>query len=571
MRKRLLGCLCVVSLMLPNLALAEKYDWFLGGFSQSVMEKTLLSKAKPDECFNGIGVPPSPLPCTTSEGKPKVNEAYVWGLAKSGKKLFYGTAPNVLCLVLSGYLGISTPIQTDSFVCEFGSKDWRAPQIYLYDLDEREEINLTATDEALKNDPLLKRTLGLRSAGSIGQIVFLGGPGLGGGINLFAFNGHSGRYIGSKAFPAYNNIRKWLAFKGHLYTAVGKGGGGSVLRWTGTLSNPWSFQEVGSLDSSGAELSAYGKDRIAVSTWPGIGQAGVFISPAIMGKVGLTASANAPGKWKKVWQASDYEPNPVVAGTYGGGSLAFFDGWLYWGTMHVPMVATRAHVERYGQPATQDEFLEAALGTHRAISIFRGRNLADKKPEIQLVYGETELPVYDEVTKTFIDKPTGMKPLYGKSGFGNPFNNYTWEMKVVAGQLFVGTMDWTYLYNTLAETLVDPGPPIVTKATIGQVLPSPNPLDPVLLDYLSKLFPNKDLTGSGADLWRFKSSKSPAVCESFNGLDNRLNYGIRTMIVGDDDDKTAYIGTANPMNLEERGGWELYELKKPKLFDLKNW
>jgi hypothetical protein len=558
MRKGLVACICMVALVFPSLVLALDFDWYVGGVSLSVMEKTLLSKAKPDECFNGIGVPPTPLPCTAPDSIPKVNEAYVWGLAKSGQKLFYGTAPNVLCLVLSGYLGMTTPVKTDSFVCEFGSKDWRAPQIYLYDLVSRQEINLTKTDDALMNDPLLKGTLGLRSAGSIGDVVFLAGPGVRGGINMFAFNGKTGKFISSKAFPDYNNIRKWLEFRGCLYTAVGKGTGGSVLKWTGSLSNLWSFVEVGALDSSGAEMSAYGCDRIAVSTWPGKGTAGVFISPVVPLKGGLAESANAAGKWKKIWKASDYEPNPIVAATYGGGSLAFYDGWLYWGTMHVPMVATEAHIAVYGQPSTQQEFLEAAVGTHRAISIFRGRNLTGTKPEIQLLYGEKELPVYDPGSKSFVNKPTGMKPRYGSSGFGNPLNNYTWEMKVVAGQLFVGTMDWSYLYNSLGQVLVP-----------GQSLPSPNPLQPILLKYLSARFPNKDLSGNGADLWRFRSSNSPAVCESFDGVGNFLNYGIRTMVVGDDN--TVYIGTANPMNLEEKGGWELYELKKPRLFNLMNW
>jgi hypothetical protein len=92
----------------------------------------------------------------------------------------------------------------------------------------------------------------------------------------------------------------------------------------------------------------------------------------------------------------------------------------------------------------------------------------------------------------------------------------------------------------------------------------------LLLKYLSRRFPDKNLTGNGDDLWRFRNSASPAVCENFEGLGNFLNYGIRMMVVGDEN--TVYIGTANPMNLEEKGGWELYELKKPKrLNDVKNW
>ncbi len=567
MRKNTVIMLCIACLAIPGWASALDFNWNLNGYSLSVMEKKLLAKATPDECYNGLDANPvnSPLPCTGPNSKPKTNEAYVWGLAKSGSKLYFGTAPNVLCLVLGGYLGMTTPMESESFVCEFGSKDFRPPQIYTYDLSTSTLVNKTDTvkSNSIYDLKMLQSTLGLRSAGAIGDIVFLGGPSVVKGINLFAFNAKTGEYLGSTNLGAYNNIRKWLPFNGQLYTAVGKGAGGSVLKWVGSYdpndkTKLWNFVEVGVLDSSGSELSAYGKNRIAVSTWPGQGLAGVFISPVVPSG-GLTPDANAAGKWAKVWEANDYEPSPVVASTYGGGALAYFDGWLYWGTMHVPMVATEAHFAVYGNPTSSDQALKVAEATHRAISIFRGRNLEGTKPEIQLLYGEKKLPVYDKTTNTFVDTPTGMTPRYGASGFGNLFNNYTWEMKVAAGQLFVGTMDWSFLFNQLYNQLMGNTPTAQTSGVTGGVL-----------QYLSGIAPMTQLNGNGADLWRFRSSSDKAVCESFDGLGNYLNYGIRTMVVGDDN-SSLYIGTANPMNLEEKGGWELYQLKKPALFGLMDW
>jgi hypothetical protein len=41
-----------------------------------------------------------------------------------------------------------------------------------------------------------------------------------------------------------------------------------------------------------------------------------------------------------------------------------------------------------------------------------------------------------------------------------------------------------------------------------------------------------------------------------NGMNNPMNYGLRTMV----SDAALYVGTANPMNLHPYGGWELIRL-----------
>jgi hypothetical protein len=65
----------------------------------------------------------------------------------------------------------------------------------------------------------------------------------------------------------------------------------------------------------------------------------------------------------------------------------------------------------------------------------------------------------------------------------------------------------------------------------------------------------------GADLWRFNSSRVPAVPEDLTGVGNFLNYGIRSMIT-QGDGSALLIGTANPFNLEEEGGWEFRRLSR---------
>ena len=66
---------------------------------------------------------------------------------------------------------------------------------------------------------------------------------------------------------------------------------------------------------------------------------GLYMSPVV--PLGGLTTANA-NNWVKVWRATDYEPDTLVVRTYGGGDLSSFDGTLFWGTMHVPFLATQA-------------------------------------------------------------------------------------------------------------------------------------------------------------------------------------------------------------------------------------
>jgi len=274
---------------------------------------------------------------------------------------------------------------------------------------------------------------------------------------------------------------------------------------------------------------------------------GLWMSPEIP-EGGLTA-ANADG-WEKVWSADEYEPDPVTAATYGGGALASFDGYLYWGTMHVPFVAAIGHFNVYGAPDTQLGVLTWILNSHRAISIFRGRNFGTPNQEIELLYGERWLTVYeyDPIAEdgNWTIKRNNMDaiPLWGNSGFNNFYNNYTWTMDVFQGQLYVGTMDFSYLFQDGLRVLLE----YILGIPFGNNLEVqfPLPLNP------------------GADLYRFPGSDEPAIAESLDGVGNYSNYGIRTMLADDN----LYLGSANPMNLmtdltddRPEGGWELIRME----------
>jgi len=352
-----------------------------------------LDKADPDECYNGIGNPYSGTVgsnCTDSpyypSSQPKVNQSYVWGLVQHGEDLFFGTAANPLCMVM-GAFGAS-PIETDSYVCEFGSSQyapltgasfggWRAPKAFRYDTGGGGETPLEAPASP-EASVTFTNTLGLRSAGTISDTVFLAGPALNGkGVNIFAYDADTGDFISSTVLTDYNNIRRWVNVDNILYTGVAISTtlfqGGAVLRYTGDPDVPgelFQFEEVGRIAGDAAELALH-DGRLFVSTWPAgpFSRASLWMSPEVpVG--GLPASASL---WTKVWQIDQYDPDLVTAGVTGGGALASFDGYLHWGTMNVPFLSYMSHMMLYPpNPAWDDETMLAyqiatLLGSHRAI------------------------------------------------------------------------------------------------------------------------------------------------------------------------------------------------------------
>jgi hypothetical protein len=504
----------------------------------------LLGKAQPDECFNGIGQPyPVGPPC--AEGQPKVNQAYVWGLTRVGRQVWFGTGANTQCLTSGSNLGDSTPVVNDDYVCEFGESqivkdhpnvapafgDIRPPQVWLYDsaagtlVNESSEITSASDDDATR----LRSTLGLRAAGTLNGIVFFAGPSLSSTLNLFAFDAVSRKFLGSRTLAQYGNARTFLAAAGDLFLGVGIGlngtKGGAVLRWDGNRIAPFLFTRVGTLPAQAADLT-YLDGRIVTTTWSAddpttdAQYAGVWTSPP------LPLTSASADSWTQAFSIGSYETDPLIKTTYGLGGVAAYDGYVYWGTMHVPLKATKVMQATYPQP-TEDTQKAQVRYSQRTASIWRGKDLGTPNQKIELLYGESALPAYDPAGATWSSVPTGWTPLYGKSGFGYSFNNYTWRMTVAGDKLYVATMDWSYIVHDLTDQAA--------------------PTDPA---------------GWGGDLWMFPSTTAPAQPISTTGVGNYLNYGIRNMVA---DGSDLYLGTADPMNLRTdptvpAGGWELIKL-----------
>ncbi|WP_460867266.1 Ig-like domain repeat protein [Nocardioides pakistanensis] len=553
--------------------------------SVQTLQRNVLAKATPDRCYYGTDVPMGAIDpdgtcptktftvgetTVTREGTLKVNQAYVWGLAKSANhRLWWGTGPNIHCLVMSGYLGQNNPVETSSYVCD-PDQNFVPPDIFMYDEVTGVQTKLNSrvsTADATK----FGGTLGIRSAGAADGVVFFAGPAYTGGINIFAFDDTTGAYLGSTSFAQYTNIRKWVLVNGELYTGVAvkpstehPKGGGMIMRWTGSRTDPFQFENVGYIDGEGAELAEH-DGRLFVATWPCCesetvtdeAPAGVWMSP-LFGSDHMLKAADLNG-WTKVWSTADYDPDPIIGSHYGGGALVSYGGQLYWGTMHVPGTALAELSATYGEEYPDEMGVEAYIRANRAIVIFRGDNFTDGKTDtpIEVLYGDAQEWAFDGETGTWSQKPTGGHAgtptgggSYGASGFGTPFNNYTWTMSVYNGQMFVGTMDYTYL---IEDMLDEPQPEVTALQESDNLFPT-----------LANLIASIPMIKSGADLWRFPAPGSKAVPESLEGVGNYLNYGVRTML-GDSD--ALYIGSANPMNLMTdktdaypEGGWELIKL-----------
>jgi hypothetical protein len=134
----------------------------------------------------------------------------------------------------------------------------------------------------------------------------------------------------------------------------------------------------------------------------------------------------------------------------GLGGVASYGGYVYWGTMHVPLKSTKVHQDAYPQ-STDEAKKQQIQASQRGTSIWRGKDLGTPNQKIELLYGESNLAVFDPSTNTWSSAPTGWTPRYGPSGFNNRFNNYTWRMAIAGDRLYVPTMDWPELRHSQHE------------------------------------------------------------------------------------------------------------------------
>ncbi len=542
-----------------------------------VLAKSLVTRAQPDECFQSIGAGGpaiSPTGACPSGYQPKVNGAYVWSGARSGDYAYFGTGANVLCLASVEFGGMV--YQSEYGACE-GAKgsgaatypprlgDARKPQVFQVD------SRTGGVRDVTPNDPLLNRAIGLRGAAAHnGVVLFFGqvpAPALSTlpqGLGVFAFDGRTGAFLGSKLETTYGALRLGVVGSdGNLYLGAREATGvtGRVLKWTGDRSNPFQYEVVGILPNNDAANLTEHNGRLVVSAWGhrqsaigGVilgGPMKIWLGPALRAGGLTTADQN---KWEPIFSYADYDPDPVVARSIEWGELYSWRGDLYVGTMQVdgPSPTQSTLWAAYGKPASAADQARDLVKVMRPTVVFRIKNATDAaKRKVELLYGSKTLPVYSPVTKKWTDQPNklGQTPKFGQAGFGNPFNLYTWRIWAFKDRLYFGTFDATGTALVASPFFTDKMGPATAKLAGKLVLPT-----------VEKIY-------GGADVWRMDGPNLRAVPEDLHGLGNRSNHGVR-VIIPFDDKGFFYLGTASSYNLRaggtNPGGWEFLKVTEGK-------
>lgn len=413
-----------------------------------------------------------------SGGRPKHNQSYLWGLVTVGKKVYWCTNTNYLCVGgPSGGLGsaattgdITQGYENDCWVCEFNSgqygkdvhakvkpeykmySDTRIPRIYCYDSETGvlEDItpyeNTSATStEGVTYKMLLDDCQGLRSAGAHNGVVFFGGPSLYGstsgttvGANFFALDSETGKFLDAKAMKdvqghKITDIRRWLVHNGVLYCGVrltDKNGQdcGAVLRWYGDKNNLWDFKVVGWLDNEAAELEVYnGKMYIGGWNTAALAQSTVVRGPEIP-EDGLqpiaendddpmncyAANNNSENPWKVIWRYDQYDKNVLGQRTTYTAGLKSWKGKLYWGMFAAAYTVPMQMKQFYPNNEMTDPEVLAFV-----LGSLRQTSFwrVDENDNVELLFGDPFVPYWHKFDKYEpVINPITKEPILDASG-----------------------------------------------------------------------------------------------------------------------------------------------------------
>jgi hypothetical protein len=536
----------------------------------------VIAEAEVDECWAGLGqpYPPKNADGTCPSGSiPRRNAGYAWGMTKTADHLWYGTGANVPCLAfvdptLPPTPGIAAP--RTGFLCENSQSydlsqnpqrrnlaDWRRPSVYRIDTCTLEREDLTPVD-----DPNLQNAIGLRSAGNLNGVVFLAGPGgaangqftgngggIGDGVVMLAFEESTGRFLGSKLFSEFANIRQWFVHAGVLYTGAQNQpavGGGVILRWTGNVNDPFQFMTVGEIDTSPANMTFH-EGRLYLTSWPDIDPngiyrraCGVYEGPPIPAG-GYTERDRL--RWGKVWDCQLDDVDPAVGITNHLGPIRSWRGDLYWGTIRAPALGLEGHRQFNGETWRGPvDLVVHIFATQRSASVYRGVNFGRGvlRPRVEALYNDFVVPAWNG--RRFVLRPKrGGLPRFGLGGFNNFWNFYIWQQGEADGQLYQGTFD---VRDQLAGVVE------AASNIEGERVPSG------LLNLIR--FAATNPLSTGADLMRYRSPLLPAQPVTFNAGGNPTQFGFRTMV---SDGDQLWIGTAGHTPLHPNGGHKVMLFK----------
>ncbi|MEH6637250.1 MAG: hypothetical protein V7700_17145 [Halioglobus sp.] len=345
--------------------------------------------------------------------------------------------------------------------------------------------------------------MGLRAAGSYGDLIFFAGHHLHSGgegwLRIFVFNAKKRSFLGyrelrgdtTRRFKVITDENGDTAF----YTIIGaetgmtqNGDGPTVmLRWIGTPEKPfaggnylqtdngkgagWDVVSVPELDGNFGMIGDFkqfthvdGTERLIMSSAshphlydPDTGKRdsskheSVMLMSAPVPVGGWTR--NKPMNFDIVFNMGRYDPD--VKGSWGAkwGTTNFHNGYIYFGTYHQGTSAGFSHFKE-ADPDLFDQLTKSAVGLQkymanqwRASSIFRMKlddveAIAKGNINPELLYGYRDFQVANESGNWETQRnKLGVDPLFGDAGMGHPGNIYSWTSLSKDGQLFWGFFD----------------------------------------------------------------------------------------------------------------------------------
>ncbi|MEV6929764.1 hypothetical protein AB0M46_35465 [Dactylosporangium sp. NPDC051485] len=566
---------------------------------------SVAAQAQPDRCWFGFGEPTEPVgPDGTCRegGVLQTTQQYIWAFTADdrGRSVWWGTTSNATGagmatvspdFAAAGLSTLTRPFHdpehvTVEFEGSYNAVHHVGPaqgivgeampvQVWQYDIETGESVERTPTRAEF---PGIDDVVGLRAAGSLGDVVFVGGietaldqgAQAGGTVVLLAYRAHDAKFLGWKRFPEWDNLKNFVVADGRLYFGVGlahpgdpgTGSGpnpptGAVQRWTGDPRDPFRFEEVGRLGNQPAYFTVH-HGRLVTGTWAGTGSeeaAGVYVSPPLED---LSTSNSA--KWTLVFTAAGFFPDPITAGTMVSFAVTSYEGWVY-ATFGVPSVepAMTHHIAKYPQipKHTLPHLALAYLKSSPAGVVYRIRRPGEADQEIELLYGERKYWVYDPATEgwTRQDNLLHQDPKFGAGGFDDRWNEYVgWGAAVFRGKLYMGTF---HTARVLRDLTLNPETHLLEEVLGHQV-------SNVELQLLRRFaFPDERAAGQ---VWVFDDADSPAHPLTTTGFNNACNWGVRGVLpIGDE---YLFFGTnqgwqypAEPRDdPPRRAGWQLLKM-----------
>ncbi|MEH6593338.1 MAG: hypothetical protein V7746_23920 [Halioglobus sp.] len=450
--------------------------------------------------------------------RPKRNSSYPWGTTTYGdNELWVGTIAQGWCVWPVQNLNL--PMYLSTYESEFTGC---SPQSVLSSPSLIYIINPEKGTTELVHEGMLSRggeafrqamephdemsalsIMGLRAAGTYGDLVFFAGHHLHSGgegwLRIYVFNAKERSFLGyrelrgdtTRRFETVTDQQGNSAF----YTIVGaetgmtqNGEGPTVmLRWVGSSEEPFKGGSyLQTLDGngagwdvvSGAELDGNfgmigdfkqfthvdGSERLIMSAAshphlydPDTGQR----DPSKHESVMLLSEPIPKGGWTRedpmdfeiVFGMSRYDPD--IRGGWGAkwGTSNIHEGYIYFGTYHQGTSAGHSHFEiadseLFDQLTDTEAGLKTFLANEwRASSVFRMKledlqAITQKKKNPEVLYGYADFRVANEAGEwETVPNGLGAEPLFGEAGMGHPGNIYSWTSLSRDGQLFWGFFD----------------------------------------------------------------------------------------------------------------------------------